>query len=391
MQKIYLRLMLGPSGCFADQCLKEKYIGVDFNIGEDLTGKFPSDWHKFNEKNIPKYLKYNPGKPKVTAGLACGTLWRIGWKLKIGDIVLCPNGQGEYLIGIVDSDYYYAPGTDLPHRRHVQWLDKTILRSDMSDSLKHSTGAIGTCIEITPYAAEIETLLGNAIPSSQPPVVAVPKKPFQERDLHRLFCTYLREGDILAKTIYHEKSNFKDKEQKWVHPDIVGVQFMDYTQESAKTLLKAVDPQQQVKFYSYELKRSIKSDNELKEYYFQALSNSSWAHYGYLVAFEIDESLKDEIKRLNNAFGIGVILLKAHAQETEILFQARENELDYHTIDKICNINPDFDTFITKATGVLTAEKKYIKYHKEELVKECDQILEDFDIEKYCQDHNIPF
>ena len=53
--------MLGVAGCFAPQCLKENYIGVDFNVNEDLTGKFPEDWRKFNEMYIPVYLASNPG------------------------------------------------------------------------------------------------------------------------------------------------------------------------------------------------------------------------------------------------------------------------------------------------------------------------------------------
>lgn len=392
MAKTYYRLMLGAGGCYAAQCLKECYVGVNFGIDEDLSGKFVENWKKFNEKYIPIYLKYNPGNPKVTAGLACAVLWRIGWNLKNDDVVFCPNGNGEYLIGIIDGDYYYVHDTELPHRRHVKWLDKTIRRSDMSDNLKHCTGAIGTCIDASQYAEEIEYLIGistSSAPKSEEKTTV--KDPFHERDLHRLFCTYLRSDEIISKTIYHEKSTYRDKEQRWVHPDIVGVQFMDFGSDSTKNLVKSVDPQEQVKFYSYELKRRITSDNELKEYFFQALSNSSWAHYGYLVAFEIDETLYDEIKRLNNAFGIGVILLQAHKEDTQVLFQARENKLDYYTIDKICGINADFRTFIQKSISVLTASKQYHGYEMSVLEKDCDVILADDEIDKYCQDNNIPY
>lgn len=36
---------------------------------------------------------------------------------------------------------------------------------------------------------------------------------------------------------------------------------------------------------------------------------SSWANYGYLVALEISDSLKDEMQRLNQSFGISIIEL----------------------------------------------------------------------------------
>ncbi len=60
------------------------------------------------------------------------------------------------------------------------------------------------------------------------------------------------------------------------------------------------------------MKKTLNFTN-LREYYFQAVSNSSWANEGYIVALDIDEddSFFAELKRLNNAFGIGVIKLNA--------------------------------------------------------------------------------
>jgi len=65
--------------------------------------------------------------------------------------------------------------------------------------------------------------------------------------------------------------------------------------------------------------------SNLREYYFQAVSSSSWAHERYLVAIYIVEEpeLIDEMRCLNNAFGIVVIRLDAeHFMQSEILFSA---------------------------------------------------------------------
>ena len=86
--------------------------------------------------------------------------------MKIGDIVLCPNGSGSYMVGEVDSDYYYQTGDILPHRRRVKWFPTLIERSSMTDALRHSTGAIGTYCDITKYAEEIESLIGGQRPST---------------------------------------------------------------------------------------------------------------------------------------------------------------------------------------------------------------------------------
>lgn len=42
-----------------------------------------------------------------------------------------------------------------------------------------------------------------------------------------------------------------------------------------------------IKLFSYEIKRELNFNN-LRESYFQAVSNSSWANEGYLVAAEVE-------------------------------------------------------------------------------------------------------
>lgn len=393
--KKYNRVMLGRGGKFAKMCKDEGYIGAYFDIKVDLSDSLYDNWRDFNTKFIPVWMDNVPGKSKTSAGLACGFLWTIVKGLNIGDVVLSPSGQGFYYVGTITSDYYYVPNTELPHRRKVAWMDQVIDRKNMSEGLRNSTGSIGTCCNITKYAQEIDALIAGA--SFVPSVVSVSKtepashKDFLERSLHKLFCSFLRTRNIYAKTIYQEKSSNKvDNNQKWVHPDIVGVQFEEFKNDATLSLLKATEPKETVHLYSYELKRRIESDYQLKQYYFQALSNSSWANYGYLVAFEINEDLSEEMERLNNAFGIGIILMQAN--DSKILYPAKEKALDYNTIEKLNNLNPDFCEFIKKLSKVMNASKDYTTDAKNSFVKICDRIIEsDEELEAYCKENNIPF
>lgn len=255
----YNRVMLGRAGMYAKMCRKEGYIGADFDINQDLSDSLYENWREFNKKFIPIWMNNVPGKSTTSAGLACGFLWTIVKGLKIGDLVLCPSGEGYYYVGAISSDYYYVPGTSLPHRRRVDWMDVTIDRKSMSKELKNSSGSIGTCCDITKYAAEIESLL-NGVTYVQPQAsnndTLVVQKHFDERSLHKLFCSFLRTRGIIAKTIYHEKSSNKvDSAQKWIHPDIVGVQFEDFKNDATLALLKATEPKQSIHIYSYELKK----------------------------------------------------------------------------------------------------------------------------------------
>lgn len=164
--KKYNRIMLGKGGLYADQCKQEGFIGADFGIEEDLSANLFDDWRSFNKHYIPIYLAGHPDKKKVAAGLACGNLWTVCKGLEVGDIVLTPNGRGEYYVGRIASNYFYKPGEILPHRRKMEWLDVVIPRNEMSDSLKHSSGSIGTCCEITTYAEEIDKFINATAPAT---------------------------------------------------------------------------------------------------------------------------------------------------------------------------------------------------------------------------------
>jgi len=164
--KNYYRVMLGKGSKYAAECFAGNFIGADFGIHQDLSGKLPEDWRAFNKEFIPVLLEGNAGMTKIGAGLRCGFLWTVSKGIMKGDIVLCPDGNGYYHVGEVIGEYLYQPDTMLPHRRPVQWLKQTIDRADMSDSLKNSTGSIGTISNITGYHEEIEKLIsGGALPT----------------------------------------------------------------------------------------------------------------------------------------------------------------------------------------------------------------------------------
>lgn len=200
---------------------------------------------------------------------------------------------------------------------------------------------------------------------------------FHERDLHILLSTYLNNENVYTKTIFHERSNSSDSNKKWVHPDMVGVKFQTLQSKSSQNLLKVTNKNDLFKLYSYELKKEINSDYELKKYYFQAVSNSSWANYGYLVAFNITSSVYEELERLNDSFGIGVIELKPDLFQSEVLLPAKYRSIDFRTVDKLCKINPDFDGFIENVEKMLSVEARYARSVEREIADDCDGVLND--------------
>lgn len=161
--KAYNRVMLGRGGQHVPQCLAEGFIGVDYDIAVDLSGRLPEYWKDFNREFIPIFLERRPDKSRIAAGLACGFTWTVAKGLKEGDIVITPDGNRRYFVGEVAGPYFHAPGENLPHRRPVRWFPEPFDRDDMSEALRNSTNSTGTCCDITGYTEELKRLIGGQV------------------------------------------------------------------------------------------------------------------------------------------------------------------------------------------------------------------------------------
>ncbi|WQW28145.1 hypothetical protein KVL24_00480 [Helicobacter pylori] len=195
------------------------------------------------------------------------------------------------------------------------------------------------------------------------------KTSFGESDLHPLLVKFLDEDPnfkLLCKTIRHNECKKSTAgECKWNYPDIVGVYFPynkyfpynGYKEETLKFLHHT--GQKRHKLFSFELKKELSFSN-LKESYFQAVSNSTWANEGYLVVFGIKDKYKDkvldELKRLNQSFGIGVIKLESEISNSKILLPAKEKEIDIPTLNMLIEQSPeDFKPFMERINGQIEA------------------------------------
>ncbi|MCQ2888420.1 hypothetical protein JT072_05660 [Helicobacter pylori] len=181
---------------------------------------------------------------------------------------------------------------------------------------------------------------------------AAKKEKEKERDLHPLLVKFLSEDPnfrLLCKTIRHEEcKKGKGGECMWNYPDIVGVYFPynKYKEETLKFLHHT--GQEKHKLFSFELKKELSFSN-LKESYFQAVSNSTWANEGYLVVFEIEYKVLGELRRLNQSFGIGVIKLESEISNSKILLPAKEREIDIPTLNMLVKQSPkDFEPFMER-------------------------------------------
>lgn len=207
--------------------------------------------------------------------------------------------------------------------------------------------------------------------------IILPKQSeYLEKDLH-YYLTYYANYYLKAytKTIKHVKSDKKEFGE-WVHPDMVGCYFPIDDWKPEVVEFGASIGSMAIKLFSFEIKRELTFGN-LRESFFQTVSNSSWAHEGYLVAAEIsvDEDFRTELRRLSTSFGIGVIKINiGDPDSSEILFSARTSEnLDWDSINKL-TMNPDFRAFLIRIkkdiSGKEIRKEEYDKVcNKDELIK----------------------
>jgi hypothetical protein len=172
-----------------------------------------------------------------------------------------------------------------------------------------------------------------------------------EHDLYPILATYLKADlDVHSLRIDEKRSkNSRGKGgNKWLFPDLVGLEDLGarWHREIKESTKERADTR--TKLWSFEVKLVVNTAN-VREVYFQAVSNSTWANVGYLVAREFSGSdTLRELRVLAGLHGIGVIRLNSDApSESEILIPSVvRNDVDWDTANRIAEENDDFVDYI---------------------------------------------
>ncbi|MBZ9658792.1 HrgA protein [Mesorhizobium sp. ESP-6-4] len=174
-----------------------------------------------------------------------------------------------------------------------------------------------------------------------------------EQDLYPMLVEFLEfEHNVKGYRIDEKKSSnaYGAGGNKWLFPDVVGME--NLTDGLHREVVTAVreSRDRQIRLWSFEVKLLVNRSNA-RETYFQAVSNSSWANFGYLVAASIEgsETLK-ELRILYAMHGIGIIRLdEENPTESEILVPARERpDLEWAMCSRLAVENKDFHQFMTR-------------------------------------------
>ena len=210
--------------------------------------------------------------------------------------------------------------------------------------------------EVADVESGREEVIEVALPPTRESGVAIVEKTLvrrSEHDLYPLLTEFLgSEHSVHGYRIDERKSSnaIGAGANKWLYPDVVGME--NLTEGLNAEVVSAIreSRDRRIRLWSFEVKLLINRSNA-RETYFQAVSNSSWANFGYLVAadFEGADTLK-ELRILYAMHGIGLIRLDVdNPAESQILVPARERQdLEWPMCSRLANENRDFKQFMKR-------------------------------------------
>lgn len=118
----FYRVRLGAQGSAVDEFVAGGSMGVSLGIDRDLSTELSGDdARSFNARVIPEMVQANPRYTRIGAGMRAAMLWTACRGINEGDVIISPNAQGLFHVGLIAGPYRFSADSRHPHQRPVQW------------------------------------------------------------------------------------------------------------------------------------------------------------------------------------------------------------------------------------------------------------------------------
>ncbi len=311
-------------------------------IAEGIIAKF-HDIYEVKKKNSRVISTYNELLAQVTSEIgAHGS----SWQRRYPELKTTEN---------LPREYYYSEQTGSA---------EVAVAESMSDAtVTSTTDAMDTSV---PDAADTSTTVATVTSTTDAADTHATK--LSEHDLYPKLSQYLwKEFKVYSKRIDEKRSSNKHGSKgsnRWLYPDVVGMEVLgsDWHPEVQECVKLYSD--RRTKLWSFEVKLGINRSN-VRECFFQAVSNSSWANLGYLVASKITgKGTLKELRMLTAVHGIGLIELRADAlAKSQVIIPAREKvEIDWDTSNRLATENKDFFEYVKRVRQFYQTGDPLVKF-----------------------------
>ena len=171
-----------------------------------------------------------------------------------------------------------------------------------------------------------------------------------EEKLYPILGEFLSsEFGICSKLIRHQTDTGRSTKgwNEWIHPDLIGIE--NLSGKWSEEIKGCVEERSNKmgRLWSFEVKISV-NEGTVRKCFFQAVSNSSWANFGYLAASgALNEETLSRLRMLSSLHGIGFISLNVeNPSESQIIIPARErSEIDWNASNAL-SVNKDFEGYL---------------------------------------------
>lgn len=169
------------------------------------------------------------------------------------------------------------------------------------------------------------------------------------------------EERIVSKRINETTSSNKRGRNgnRWLHPDVVGMLVPGQGWSQSVRDCSMALPTRKAKLIAIEVKLRLTA-GDVRESFFQTVSNSLWANRGYLAAVEIKgKETREELETLCALHGVGYISIDPiEPSESRITIPAREREeVDWASVNRIAEENEDFRKYLDDVLNYLQTGK----------------------------------
>lgn len=137
------------------------------------------------------------------------------------------------------------------------------------------------------------------------------------------------------------------KGNRWLFPDVVGMIPLSSNWNKEVSVLADTLATDRIQLVSIEVKKDI-TRSDIREYFFQTVSNSAWANFAYLAAVDLKGNANDELTLLCSSYGIGFIVIDPKdLSNSQIKIPAQHRSaIDVNALNRLAIENRDAREFV---------------------------------------------
>ncbi len=249
-------------------------------------------------------------------------------KKQVEDLLEHSEGLSQYRIYAGIPDIEKVTSADNFEQLLKEWVkdDESVIKKDENNGLYIHESNIEKIHESEYYKVVVEWLRGNV--------------KVESREFNHVTANKAKKGI-----------------NRWRFPDIVGIGKPDYDD----SILKVASITGQKYFpeiWSFEVKKELAAGN-LRNYFFECLSNSGWANRRYVVIAidltkrtKIEDEVISEFRKLSLRYHVGLIQITTMNTKiseeggSSIIVECPRQDLDLEIMNDLCNSFPEFKKWL---------------------------------------------